>query len=170
MSKVHCRICKQEIDTKVAEEGKDWLMRSKGWYYHTSCWEKYTNKQELKTSEEWFDLIFDIIVRDLHSSYEYFKIKAQCDKMVAQGKTMKGIYFTTYWYFVLEKKEYKPEFGLGIIPYVYDQSTMYWAEREKKEKGILNEILKIKSIEAGEGRAVKARKTPRRKVTAEPVI
>jgi len=167
---VHCRICKKEINRDLEKEGVDWIMRSEGWYYHKSCWETYAKQSIPKTDEEWFDLLFYIITNDLHSSYNYFQIKSQCEKMKAEGKTMKGIYFTTYWYFVLQKKEYKPEYGLGIIPYVYDQSIEYWAEREKKEKGILAEITRLKRIEAGEGRNVAARRTNRKKVTAEPVI
>jgi hypothetical protein len=84
---------------------------------------------------------------------------------------MKGIYFTAYWYFVLEKKDYKPEYGLGIIPYVYDQSVNYWSERQRKEAGIMEEILKIKKIEAGEGRDIRSRnRKVKHKVTAEPTL
>lgn len=168
MSKRHCRICKQELE---GELGVDYIMRSKGWYYHKSCWEQYTNQDVPKTDEEWFDLLFEIITKDCHSDYNYYQIKNQCAKMVADGKTMKGIYFTAYWYFVLEKKDYKPEYGLGIIPYVYDQSVNYWSERQQKEAGIMEEILKIKKIEAGEGRDIRSRnRKVKHKVTAEPTL
>ncbi len=168
MSERHCRLCKQEL---TGQEGIDYIMRSKGYYYHKTCWEKYNNMDVPKTDDEWFDLIFEIITKDCHSTYNFFQIKSQCAKMIAEGKTMKGIYFTAYWYFVLQKKEYKPEYGLGIIPYVYDQSTNYWLERQRKETGILEEISKIKKIEAGIGRSIGSHnKRSKHKITAEPVL
>lgn len=168
MNNRHCRICKKEL---TGEEGIDYIVRAKNYYYHKSCWEQYANTHTPKTDNEWFDLIFEIITKDCHSNYNFFQIKNQCAKMVSEGKTMKGIYFTAYWYFVLEKKEYKPEYGLGIIPFVYDKSVEYWIDRQNKENGIMEEILKMQLIEAGKGRAVKTKeKTSKRKITSEPVL
>lgn len=139
-----CRFCKQPIIAEEDEEGKTWITRSKNYYYHIDCWEKYINdRQSERRDEDWFDLVVDLITRELKKEYEYFKIKAQFDKFIKEKMTGKGIYYTFYYIFLVLKKEYKEEFGIGLIPFMYDQSIKYWAEEEKKKKGIMDQIRKI---------------------------
>lgn len=166
-----CRFCKKPFIAKEEDMGNTWFLRSQGYAYHIDCWNKLRNIHMEKNSDEWFDLIFDLIVRDLHSTYNFFLIKRQCEKMLESGKTMKGIYFTCYWYFVVQGKEYQPKFGIGIIPYVYDQSIQYWSIQQEKEKDLLVEIENLKRIEAGKGTHIAAnRKRKKRKAASEPVL
>lgn len=67
-----CRICKQEIDKEL----DDWVMPSRNWYYHKICYENFKKEKEVKSDEDYIDLIFDYIARDLKVSYDYHKIKA----------------------------------------------------------------------------------------------
>ena len=41
---VHCRRCHVEIDR---DNQTDWVMPSKGWYYHNSCYEDFVKKREI---------------------------------------------------------------------------------------------------------------------------
>lgn len=167
-----CRKCHQTFIAKEEEKEVTWHQRSKGYNYHMSCWESYLKKDSDKNDDEWLDLIFDLITRELHSSYDFFKIKAQADGFVNKGgMSMKGIYFTLYWFFIVRKGEYKEEYGIAIVPHVYDQSASYWLEQENKRHGLMDEIEKIKRIEAAEGRVIRG--TPRRrkrKQSEEPTI
>jgi hypothetical protein len=107
----------------------------------------------------------------LHGTYDYFKIKAQAEGFVNKGGySMKGIYFTLYWFFIIKKGEYKPEYGIAIVPHIYEESSVYWLEQENKKQGIMAEIEKIKRIEATQQRVIKTPTRKKRKITAEPTL
>ena len=36
-----CRICHMPIDKVRQKENIDWIMPSKGWYYHKECYETW---------------------------------------------------------------------------------------------------------------------------------
>ena len=85
--------------------------------------------------------------------------------------SMKGIYFTLYWFFIVHRGEYKEEYVIAIVPHVYDQSAAYWLEQENKRHGIMDEIEKIHRIEAAEGRVIRGTpKRRKRKQSEEPTI
>ena len=44
---VHCRYCKKEIDIDSAERDIDYVMPSKGWYYHKECWDKWQQERKV---------------------------------------------------------------------------------------------------------------------------
>lgn len=168
-----CRYCGKKFVAKDEEREITWHQRAKSYNYHMDCWKKHikANIGEERSDDEYLDLIFEVITNDLHSTYNYFLICKQFEKMLKDNKTAKGIYFTCYWYFVIKNKEYKPEYGIGIIPYIYDDSVIFWQNEERKQKGIMEEILKIQEIEKAEGRRVGVRRSNRRTVkTAEPEI
>ena len=166
-----CRKCHKQFVAKDEEKGITWHERSRGYNYHMECWQEFINKNNDRNDEAWFDLIVDLITRELHEDYDYFKIKAQADGYVSKGGySMKGIYFTLYWFFLIHKGEYKKEFGIAIVPHVYEQSSAYWLEQENKRSGIMDEIEKIKRIEAAEGRKIQVRKKKKKAPTAEPTF
>ena len=166
MSKiVTCRKCHQPITIVEEERGVTWHQRSHGWYYHLSCWNDFIDMTQNKNSAEWNDLIFDLIARELKSEYNYFQVNTQLNKFMESGLTAKGIYYTAYWYFIVKKKPYKPEYGLGIIPHVYNESTEYWVEQENKREGIMDEIARLQRIEAEAGRKVAAKTSQKKKPT-----
>lgn len=167
-----CRKCHAQFVAKEEEREITWHARARGYYYHMDCWKSFTERNNDKNSDEWLDLIFDLITREVHGSYDFFKIKAQAEGFVTKGgMSMKGVYFTLYWFFVVCKREYKEEYGIAIVPHVYEQSAAYWLEQETKRHGIMDEIEKIKKIEAEEGRTIRGgNKRKQRKPTAEPTL
>lgn len=166
-----CRKCHKQFLAKEEEKGITWVERSRGYNYHKECWDNYTDKTQAHEEEEWLDLIFDLIKRELHQDYDYFKIKAQAEAFVTKGDySMKGIYYTLYWFFIVNKSEYKKEFGIGIIPHIYERSLLYWQEQEDKKAGIMEEILKIQRIEASKARTIKTMQRKTKQRSAEPVM
>ena len=142
MKQFTCRKCGKIIDAIPEQYGLTWIMRSKNYYYHTECYKNFIDKTVEKTEPEWFDLIFSIFVKDLHVSYNFFQIKAQAEKMVKEGYTMKGIYYTLYWHYVINKNPYDPKYGIGIVPCIYKNSIIYWTEEKRKQDDILEQIQK----------------------------
>ena len=138
---VKCRICGQEFDTKTVTEGEDWIMPSKNWYYHVKCYTDW-KVADTHSDEEWVDLIYDFIARDLKVSYDFFMCEAQRKKFISQNHcTNKGIYFTLKYFYEIKGGDWsKSNGGIGIIPYVYKDATAYWTELEIKRRGTLSAI------------------------------
>ena len=164
-----CRYCKNPVYTPKEQENITWYKRGEGWYYHLSCWQDYQKTKDERPDHEWLDLIFDILKRELHSSYNYHMVKRQVDKMIANGKTMKGIFYTVNYAFLIKGIVYKPEFGLGIIPYLYEESTEYWGNRWTKEKDIFETIERLQIERNTEKKILKMKET-KREITPEPEI
>ena len=45
---VICRACKERFDAQLAGADIEWVMPSKGWYYHKSCYENLKKGNILK--------------------------------------------------------------------------------------------------------------------------
>lgn len=131
-----CRICHMPID----KEKTDWIMPSKGWYYHKECYETW--KASPATDDDWIKMIFDFLARDLKVSYDYFLCSAQIKKFWKENKiNPKGIYFTLKYFYEIRNNAFeKGHGGLGIVPYVFAESKNYWIEQEKKKRGFLKQI------------------------------
>ena len=165
-----CRKCHKVFTAKTEEEGITWYSRSRGYNYHMECWKELTDNSKTKTEDEWIDLIFDLIMREIQGNYAFFRIKAQIDGFIKNGMTAKGIYFACYYFFIVKKQAYKEEYGIGIVPHVYEDSCNYWIEEERKKQGIMQEIVRLQKIEAGEARKIASKKPRKHKVIAEPKI
>lgn len=163
-----CRHCKKTIIAKPEEKDVTWLERSKNFYYHTTCWNEFLNKAQEKDDDLWFDLIFVLITKELKCNYNFFKIKAQTDKFLKQGLTMKGIYFTLYWYHKIKKEQYNETYGIGIVPFVYEEATTYWVEQVRKTNDIMEEIQRIQTIELSKGTTIKQKARRRTKKEDNP--
>lgn len=142
---VHCRCCKGDINRETQKEDIDWIMRSKGWYYHKKCYEDWVAKKDelhaIKDESEWLDYTWDYLTRDIKIGMEYLKFKNQWDNFLKKKMTAKGIYFCLrYFYDVQKGSKEKSQGGIGIVPYIYQEGCSYWVEREKKEKGICEQI------------------------------
>lgn len=154
-----CRICHKKFIAKEEEKEVTWHERARGYYYHMECWNKYIDIKNEKNDAQWYDLIFDIITRQCHGTYDFQQIKAQVNKFIAKdGCSMKGIYFTLYWYLVINKHKWESKYGIGIVPCIYKDAILYWAEQEKKKKGIMEEIERNNKIEASKARIVNGRR------------
>lgn len=142
---VHCRICKEPIDRDIEEEGVDWIMTSKNFFFHKQCYDDWAVKKnniESQANEEmWFDATWEYLKRDLKIPLNFMKLKKQWDSYIKKGFTAKGIYFCLrYFYEVKKGDSTKSEGGIGIIPFIYSEGTNYWQSKEQRSKGICARI------------------------------
>lgn len=140
---IQCRYCKEYFDTEPLKEGEDWIMPSQGWYYHTPCYKTFKNSGKKKSDETWHELIYDFIAHDLIKSYDYFLCEAQLKNFVNKEKkgTYKGVYFALKYFYEVKHGEWeKGNGGIGIVPYIYEDSKRYWLEIEKKKQGTIAAI------------------------------
>lgn len=138
---VHCRICGQVIDRNVEQEGIDWVMPSTNWYYHKSCYESW--KASTPSNDDgYIGFIYDYLSRDLKVKYDYYMCEAQRKKFIQENKmTNRGIFFTLKYFYDIKNGDWeKSHGGLGIVPYIYNEACTYWANKEKTNGGILEQI------------------------------
>lgn len=137
---VQCRACGKKFDLNAIPE-TDWVMPSKGWYYHTKCYQDWKNNKA-KTDKDWIDMIYDFIARDLKGEYNWHMCEKQREAFVTKNKfTNKGIYFTLkYFYEVKGNKWEAGHGGIGIVPYVYKDATEYWTNIEWKKHGFMQAV------------------------------
>ena len=143
---VHCRVCNGEIDRNTTEEGKDWIMRSKGWFYHTDCYNSWVaekdNLHASKGNEEWLDYTWEFLTKEMLMEIDFIKFKKQWESYLKKNMTAKGIYFSLKYYYDIQKApRNKAKGGIGIVPYVYDEACQYYyalylAQLVNQEKNI----------------------------------
>ena len=146
---VQCRICKIRFDTEQLGQN-EWIMPSKNWYYHTSCYESFAKKKgalkenDLTVEVEddlWMSAVYDYLTKDLKMSLNYVKFKGQWASYLKKGMTAKGIYFTLRYFYEIKKGDtQKSENGIGIVPFIYEEGTCYWGERNQRDKNICARI------------------------------
>lgn len=132
-----CRICHYPIDVKKEKEDIDWIMPSTNYYYHRVCYDTW--KAAPATDDEWIEMIFDFIARDMKFSYNYHTCKAQINKFWKENKiNPKGIYFTLKYFYEVKKNPWeKGHGGIGIVPWVFNDAKAYWIEQERKKRGFI---------------------------------
>ena len=141
---VQCRICKQRFDTNQEET----VLVGQKAYYHKSCYTEWVNsKDSLRKnySEDFYkECLIDYLYRDIKTAINFQKLNSQWTNFTRPGKNMtpKGIYFAVrYFYEVQKGDKSKMEGGIGIVPYIYNDSREYWAQLEYKKEGTLDAIL-----------------------------
>ena len=131
-----CRVCKRQINKKE----DDWIMPSKNYYYHKKCYENW-KKAEPASDEEYKDLIYDFIKRDLKKNYDYWICETQREKFLKQKMTNKGILFSLKYFYEVKHGDWeKGHGGIGIVPFIYNDACAYWAARERQAEGTIAEI------------------------------
>ena len=132
-----CRLCKGKID----KSADDWIMPSKNYYYHKECYKNW-KKAEVVDDEDYVELIYDYIARDLKVSYDWWVCEAQRKKFIKDNKmTNKGILFALKYFYEVKHGDWeKGHGGIGIVPFVYGDSCAYWAARERASQGTIAEI------------------------------
>ena len=138
---VHCRLCNGEIDRNADPEEKEWLMTSKNYFYHRSCYNNW-KKAQREDDEDYVDLIYDYIARDLKESYNWWVCETQRKKFIKENKmTNKGILFALKYFYEVKHGDWsKGHGGIGIVPFIYSDSCAYWAARERQSEGLIKEI------------------------------
>lgn len=142
-----CRWCGEEFNISQMQD-QEWIMPFKGHYYHTNCWlEKETPgsvrpmKPERTESDRWTDAIMDLFYRDMKVECNFSLIHRQIKGLVKKGYTIKGIYYTLNWFYLIKRGDWeKSNGGIGIVPYVYEEASQYWCAQEEKQKGIITQI------------------------------
>ena len=116
-------------------------MPSRNYYYHVKCYEDWRASQPL-VDNEWVPMIYDFLSRDLKVSYNYFLCESQRKKFLKENKcTNKGIYFALKYFYEIKHNDWnKGHDGIGIVPYIYKESTEYWINEEHKKRGFINAI------------------------------
>ncbi len=143
---VTCRICKEKFDAKEEERATIWIMPSKNCYYHKDCYDNWKGASKdinLKKNDEiWIDYIWDYISRDLKKSYDYQKANSQRKNFInSKGYTNKGIFFALRYAYEIKKINIdKSNGGIGIVPYVYQESILYWSTMQRNQKDLLLKI------------------------------
>lgn len=132
-----CRICHVPINK---EKQTDWIMPSKGWYYHKECYDTW--KAAPSTDEDWILMIYDFLARDLKVKYDYHLCQAQIEKFWKSKKiNPKGTYFTLKYFYEIKGNDWnKGHGGIGIVPYVFDEAKGYWIAQERKKRGFMKSL------------------------------
>lgn len=158
-----CRICKQ----KIHKDKDDWIMPSKNWYYHKKCYEEW-KKAQFQKDEEYIDMIYDFIARDLKVSYNWHACEAQRKRFIRENKmTNKGILFALKYFYEIKHGDWeKGHGGIGIVPFIYNDSCAYWAARERRSEGVIAEIER-QMREATERRKIHVKRKETKKATVD---
>ena len=137
---VKCRICGQTIDRNIEREDVDWIMPSKNWFYHKSCYENW--KQSTPENDDaYIGFIYDYISRDLKVKYDYYMCEAQRRKFIQENMTNKGIFFTLKYFYDIKGGDWdKSHGGIGIVPFIYKEACSYWVTKERESNGIVQRI------------------------------
>lgn len=162
-----CRLCKKEINRS---KETDFYERARGWTYHTECWNQVLAKRKIIREEGigtafdefdiWYDLAYEYMTRDLKIKYDYKKAERQWKNFIKDGEmTSKGIYYALRYYYDIKKGDFsKANGGIGIVPYIYEDSCEYWVAREKRESGIVARIEKEAKEKLGQSPQIYSQK------------
>lgn len=139
-----CRICgKRDIDPSTQIEGVDYVNKSNKIIYlvHKSCYdrnEKIKNDPTaIAENNEWFALLKDYLAKDLKVQINYPKLDSQWKSFLKKGLTAKGIYFAIKYFYDIKKNPIDDTNGIGIVPYIYEESKKYWYDLEARRPGII---------------------------------
>lgn len=153
-----CFYCEKEIN-----KDENYLRAGK-FSFHTLCLEDFKNINKDKSLGQWKALLYYYIKHELIQDYNYFMIEKQFNKLLAEGYTAKGIYCSFYYFHSILKKPYSKEYGIGIIPSIYNDTKRYY-EKEYFRNKTLSEPKKV----AGTKLHIAAKKKNKRKITQEPI-
>ena len=142
---VICRVCKQQFDTNAGVEGVDWCKPNKTCYYHLNCYNSWKNKtkdvKSVADDDLWYDSLVEFLYSEVKMEVNFVKLKKQWESYIKKGQTAKGIYFAARYFYIIKHGDVgKSDGGIGIIPYIYEESCTYWANRERREQGICARI------------------------------
>lgn len=142
---VTCRVCKKKFDAQPDGENSYWIMPSQRFYYHKDCYTEWKTQSDVNVKaqdETYISLIYDYLSRDLKVSYNYHLCETQRKKMIQKNHfTNKGIFFALKYFYDIKRGDWEKGYGgLGIVEYVYGDSTQYWKEQVSKQATILEDI------------------------------
>ena len=152
MHQVKCSICGQTFDRDKIEFVKTSSRR----YAHLTC--HLRTKGELTEEENARLKIYEYTKNLFKANYSKAKIDSHLTKLMNENKnyTYSGILKSLiYWYEVRHGDVEKSYYGLGIVPYIYEQAYQYYysiwlAQQNNKDKKVEDyvsneKVVKIKT-------------------------
>ena len=126
---VICQVCRK---TFVREEGN--FVKVSGGYRHLSCHQqKEKDKNDLETLYDFLDQIWG------EKYINYPLIQKQIKQMTEKNRmTVQGITGTLNYLHNVKKKTLKPEMGIIIVAYHYNQARLYYEQKENIKASIIS--------------------------------
>lgn len=148
MHPVKCSICNETFDRDKVE----FVQTSARRYAHKSCYDK--QQGTLSEEEKMKQKIFDYTRKLFKENFNKKKIETHMLKIMKDNPqyTYSGIFKTlVYWYELKNGNVEKSNYGLGIVPYVYEDAFRYykalWETQQKNnEKNIVDFIPKQNTV------------------------
>ena len=142
---VHCKFCNAAFDRDLLVEDIDWVQPSNRQYYHKACFDNWVNMQGQLDKEMsdngWLEALKYYLGHEIKVSINYGKLISQWNNFLKQKKTAKGIYFAVrYFYDCTDGDKTKAQGGIGIVPFIYQESCNYWQEKFVHDMTIIEKI------------------------------
>ena len=126
-----CKYCKKKINKTKDTDYK--AVKNK--FAHLAC--IVAEEQREKTDEEKF-YIYIIDLFKIEDDFVPLRIKKQAKDFIEKyNYTYSGMLKALKYFYEIKHNDIsKSNNGIGIIPYVYEESKEYWYTRERQQKGI----------------------------------
>lgn len=122
-----CVYCGKPLDRNLEE----WEQAPSNRYAHKSCYDKRQEEiQEQKTEREYKAKIHEKVQEVCGIQYVKSRVDKQLKEFIDKGMTTEKLYKALeYWYDVKKSDPAAAHGGIGILPYIYEESDKYWARR-----------------------------------------
>lgn len=133
-----CKYCGETMDIDVVPVRKIGTR-----YAHLNCTE-YTLNQDAQREKlrEYINLLFK-------GDVDWSRVGKQINMFNNQGYTLKGIYYTLQYLYVIKKEDIKKaNRGIGIIPYKYNEAREYYRREHNTytiAKKVSENTIKVKT-------------------------
>lgn len=128
---IKCRQCGKSIERNVAIELR------KGWYVCSdACAEAWAAAHKPKSKQSEPDARKALLeyIKNLDPHANFPAIAMQLKRMIADyGMTYAGIRYALWYSINIKELPYK---GIGILPYVYDESRRYWNWKQQMKQQV----------------------------------
>lgn len=145
--KCKCLYCGEPLDRNTEE----WEQVPGNRYAHKSCYDKKQEKiQEQKKEREYKAKIHKKVQEVCGIQYVKSRVDKQLKEYIEKGMTAEKLYQTLeYWYDVKKSDPEAAHGGIGILPYIYEESEKYWARQaaiKENNSNVDKESLETSSI------------------------
>lgn len=140
-----CPVC-EKMFTPI--EGNYTLYHNR--YYHNECYEYMVLREtdiahgqgEDVTDKEWIEVGYRYLRYEIKMDINYRKYAQQWNNYLKKHMTSENIFYALrYFYSICNGNRDKSNGGIGIIPYIYDDSVAYWNRQSELKARIRKEII-----------------------------
>lgn len=127
-----CFYCHQYINI----ETEQYCMPRVNRYAHKKCYE-----ENFETDDEFVDRLYGLLT-ELNINYNFQMCEKQRKKFLRdKGYSNEGIYLTLKYFLQVKGGDLTKSYGgIGIVPFLYDEAKIYYAEMEKIQRQIKKEV------------------------------